>query len=58
MKNFFSVGKLIVYRTESTWPGWDTEEITLYRDNKGEFFLKGRPPGSNNFPISSPTPMQ
>ena len=53
-EKFFSVGKLIVYRTESTWAGWDTEEITLYRDNKGEFFLKGRPSRKQQFPDFKP----
>ena len=54
MKNTFAVGKLIVYRNKSTWTGWDNEEITLYKDNKGNFFLKGRPHQEQKSPDFTP----
>ena len=54
MKNTFAVGKLIVYRNKSTWTGWDNEEITLYKDNKGNFFLKGRPHREQKHPDFTP----
>ena len=54
MKNTFAVGKLIVYRNKSTWTGWDNEEITLYKDNKGNFFLKGRPHREQKYPDFTP----
>ena len=34
---------LLIYRNESSWTGWDNDEISLYQNVKGEFFLKGRP---------------
>ena len=34
---------LLVYRSESTWEGFDKNEISLYQNSQGEFFLKGRP---------------
>ena len=33
---------LLVYRGGSVWIGFDKNEITLYQNGKGEFFLKGR----------------
>ena len=54
MKKFLSPGKLLVYRNKSTWTGWDNEEITLYKDNKGNFFLKGRPHREQKHPDFTP----
>ena len=34
---------LLIYRYESSWSGLDKDEISLYQNVKGEFFLKGQP---------------
>ena len=34
---------LLIYRWEASWTGIDKDEITLYQNSKGEFFLKGQP---------------
>ena len=34
---------LLIYRNESSWTGFDKDEISLYQNSKGEFFLKGQP---------------
>ena len=34
---------LLIYRNESTWSGFDKDEISLYQNSKGQFFLKGQP---------------
>ena len=34
---------LLIYRWEASWTDFDKDEISLYQNSKGEFFLKGRP---------------
>ena len=34
---------LLIYRWEASWTDFDKDEISLYQNSKGGFFLKGRP---------------
>ena len=47
---------LLVYRNESSWTGFDKDEISLYQNVKGEFFLKGQPIREPRWPYCSPNP--
>ena len=47
---------LLIYRYESSWSGFDKDEISLYQNSKGEFFLKGRPIREPRMPYYNKNP--
>ena len=51
---------VLVYRNESSWTGFDKDEISLYQNFKGEFFLKGRPVRKprNMYGCENPNPIK